>query len=177
MNETKCVFKPQCCKDCDNLILKTENHVCQKLDEYQKRTKHNISTEIKNAFENIDEPSLTPSQISHFINKSSGWIKYTQFEIKWYMDKHPAKFIIDELRSTKYEKYYTYNNIYNSKIESDIEPKIEYYIPTPRAKIPLTYSIKKLTIQGANRTETTLAMVYGEKLAKELLKKCRALQA
>jgi len=175
--KSKCIFKLQRCKDCDNLILKTEKHVCQKLNEYQKRNKRNISIEIKNAFENLDEPSLNSSQISHFINKVSGWIKYTQFEIKYYLDKHPVKFVIDESRSTKYEKYYTYNNIYNHTIQSIIESKIEYCIPTPRSKHTLTYSIKKVTITGANRTETTLAMVYGEKLAKELLKKCKEIQA
>jgi len=175
--KSKCIFKLQRCKKCSNLILKTENHVCQKLNEYQKRNKHNISIEIKNAFENLDEPSLNSSQISHFINKISGWTKYTQFEIKFYLDKHPVKFVIDESRSTKYEKYYTYNNIYNHTIQSIIEPKIEYCIPNPRSKRTLTYSIKKVTITGANRTETTLAMVYGEKLAKELLKKCKEIQA
>jgi len=177
LNKTKCVFKPVRCQKCDNLILKSEQHECQRLNEYQKRNKRNISSEIKRAFENIDEPSLMPSQISHFINKVSGWTKYTQFEIRFYLDKHPVKFEIDKSRSDKYEKYYTYNNIYNHAIQTDIEPKTEYHIPAPRSKRPLTYSIKKLTILGANRTETTLAMVYGEKLAESLLKKCKELKA
>lgn len=177
MSKTVSVFKPVRCKKCDNLILKSEKHECQKLDEYQKRNKHNISSEIKMAFENIDESSLTPSQISHFINKVSGWIKYTHFEIKFYLDKHPNKFNTDESRSTKYDKYYTHNNMYRHTIETDIESETKYYIPTPRAKHPLTYSIKKLTIIGANRTETTLAMVYGEKLAEILLQKCKDTQA
>lgn len=177
MSNIQCIFKPQRCSKCENLILKTENHICQKLNEYQKRNKRNISIEIKRAFENLDESSLIPSQISHFINKVSGWTKYTQFEVKFYLDKHPIKFVIDESRSTKYEKYYTYNNIYRHDIETKIESKSEYYINPPRSEYRLTYSIKKLTIVGANRTETTLAMVCGEELAKSLLQKCKELKA
>ena len=177
MSKTECIFKKQRCNKCSNLILKNEEHTCQKLNEYQKRNKRNIATEIKRAFENLDEPSLMPSQISYFINKVSGWTKYTQFEIKFYLEKHPVKFNIDKSRKDKYEKYYTYNNIYNHTIETTLESKIEYYIPIPRAKCPLTYSIKKLTITGANRTETTLAMVYGKELAETLLERCKEMKA
>ena len=94
------------------------------------------------------------------------------------MDQKPGIFAVDTTRQYKkyQEKRYCYL-IGNCTNKDNLPEKYSgvtatrYYINPPRTRWALTHSIKKETTHGTVKTETTLAMVYGEELAKLLLQK------
>ncbi len=136
--------------------------------------------EILGAFNELDQPSLKPSEICHYINKQNKNQKYNHFEIEWHLSKRSDKFAVDTTKKykNKYaEKYYFQINNERSTHIQELHTSTSYYIHPPRTQWGLVYGIKKKTIINNHETITTLAMVYGEKLAESLLKKCNEIKA
>lgn len=180
MSKTECIFKPQRCKKCDSLILKTEKHVCGEKPKIPKSRR--LFLEIGIAFDELHAASLTPSEICHYLNQKYDSQKYTSYEIRWHMDQKPNIFAVDITRSYKtyQEKKYCYlysDNTDNLPEKYSKVTKIRYYINPPKSKHGNVHVIKKESIHDTAKTETTLAMVYGKELAESLLKKCKELNA
>jgi hypothetical protein len=181
LSKTECIFKPRC-KKCDNLILKSEKHKCSKSPVPQKSKR--LFLEIYGVFEELQAISLLSSEIYHYLNKKYDSQKFTSYEIRWHMDQKPDIFAVDTTR--QYRKYQEkrYCCLIGNSTNKDNFPEktspvtsVRYYINPPRTRWALTHSIKKETTHGTVKSETTLAMVYGEELAKSLLQKCKELNA
>lgn len=136
--------------------------------------------EIWGAFNELNQPSLTSSEICHYINKQNGNQNLTHFEIEYHIKKMPEFYTVDATKryKNKYaEKYYfQINNEKSTQIQKQVTTT-KYHIKPPRTEYGLTYSIKKITVIGNKKSETTLAMVYGKELAETLLQKCKEIQA
>jgi len=157
-------------------MLKSEiKHKCNKINSKIKESKQQLS-EIGLAFDELNQESLKPSEICHFLNKQAGHLKYTFFEIKWYMEKHPNIYAKDT--SKNYKNKYSEKSYIRFPCMKSINPnkklatKTQYYIQPPKSKYGIVSVIKKVKTIGANKEETTLDMVYGKKLAESLLEKC-----
>jgi len=180
LNKTKCVFKPVRCQKCDNLILKSEDHTCREKPTLRFPHSRRLDLEIWGAFNELNQPSLKPSEICHYINKQNGNKEHTHFMIQFHMSRKPDRFVIDTTKKykNKYaEKYYFQINHERSTHIQEVHTTTSYYINPPRTQWGLVYGIKKKTIINNHETITTLAMVYGKKLAKSLLEKCKELKA
>ena len=90
------------------------------------------------------------------------------------MNQKPDIFAVDATKQYKQyqEKKYCYLIGDNIPEKYSILTKTSYFINPPKSEYGNVHVIKKETIYHDIKTETTLAMVYGEKLADTLLKKC-----
>lgn len=180
MNKTKCIFKPQRCKKCDNLILKNEtDHICKEKPTLRFPHSRRLDLEIWGVFDHLKRKSLRPSEIAKYLKSEFPQREYDKFDIKWHMKTLPKTYAVDEtISQNKYaEKYYFQINNEKSAQIQKLHTITSYYVNPPRTRWGIVYGIKKKTIINNHETITTLAMVYGEKLAESLLKKCKELKA
>lgn len=176
---TKCIFKSVRCKKCDNLVLKSEKHVCKEKPTLRFSHRRRLNLEIGLAFDHLKRKSMRPSEIVKYLKSRFPEREYDKFDIKWHMKTLPKTYAVDETVSqNKYaEKYYfQINNERSSQIQ-ELHTTTSYYINSPRTQWGLVYGIKKKTIINNHETTATLAMVYGEKLVESLLEKCKEIQA
>jgi len=180
LSKIKSIFKPQRCKKCDNLILKSEqDHKCKEKPMLRFPHSRRLDLEIYSVFEFLRAKSLRPSELTKYLKSKYPEREYDKFDIKWHMKTLPKIYAVDTtIKQSKYaEKYYFLINDDRSKEIQKSLTKTRYHIQPPRTQWGLTYSIKKTIILGSKKSETTLAMVYGKKLAKSLFQKCKELQA
>jgi len=180
MNKTISVFKPVRCRKCDNLILKSESkHVCREKPTLRFPHSRRLDLEIWGAFDHLKRKSLRPSEIVKYLKSEFPEREYDKFHIKWHMKTLPKIYAVDEtISQNKYaEKYYFQINNERSTHIQELHTSTSYYVNQPRTQWGIIYGIKKKIIINNHETITTLAMVYGEKLAESLLKKCKELKA
>ena len=180
MNKDKSIFKSTRCKKCDNLILKSEqDHKCKEKPMLKFAHSRRLELEIYGVFKLLRAKSLRPSEITKYLKSKYPKREYDKFDIKWHMKTLTKIYAVDPtIKQNKYaEKYYFLIDNNRSKEIQKLLTTTKYHIKPPRTQWGLTYSIKKITILGSKKSETTLAMVYGEKLAKSILQKCNEIQA
>lgn len=173
LSKTRCIFKTQRCKKCENLILKSEKHECSKPPIPHSRR---LDLEIGLAFDDLNKTSLRPRDITKYLKKRFPERDYDKFDIKWHMKRMYNRFTVDDtISQNKYaEKYYCIINSENPTKPQKIKTEPIYLINPPRTQWGLVHVIKKITISGE---EKTLAMVYGKELAELLLEQCKKVQA
>jgi len=174
---SKCIFKPQRCKKCENLILKSESkHVCKEKPTLKFPHSRRLDLEIRIAFDDLNESSLRPRDIAKYLKKLFPEREYDKFKIKWHMKRMYNRFAVNNtISQNKYaEKYYYIINSDNPTKPQTIKTEPIYFVNPPKSQWGLVHVIKKITITGE---EKTLAMVYGKELAESLLKQCKEVQA
>jgi len=180
MSKTKCIFKPIRCKECDNLILKSESkHICKEKPTLRFPHSRRLDLEMGLAFDYLKRKSLRPSEIVKYLKSEYPEREYDKFNIKWHMKTLPKVYAVNEtISQNKYAEkhYFQINNERSAQIQ-ELHTTTSYYINPPRTQWGLVYGIKKKIIINNHETTATLAMVYDEKLAKSLLEKCKEIQA
>lgn len=179
----KSIFEKKRCQKCDNLILRSgRDHKCnEEKTKFKFPRSRRLNLEVYMAFEELSQKSLRPSDIMRYLKKRFPDREYTHDDINQNMKNMPETYAVDTtIKQSKHaEKYYlclfTCSTKKRKKIEQD--RIIGYHIQPPRSKWGLTHSIKKITMIGMSKKETTLAIVYGKDLAEILLKKCKELKA
>ena len=173
MSKTRCIFKEQRYKKCENLILKSEKHKCTESPKISHSRRLDLETGL--AFDDLDKTSLRPSDIAKYLKKLFPQREHDKFEIKWHMKRRSDRFTVDHtISQNKYaEKYYRIINSENPTKPQTIKTEPIYFINTPRTQWGLVHVIKKITVLGE---EKTLAIVYGKTLAESLLEQCKKVQ-